>query len=112
MLVAAAEAAGPVSAPVVSPYPLASVDVALVVGEGVPAAEVEEALREGAGELLEDLRLFDVYTGPQVPPGYRSLAYSLRLRARDRTLTDVEVLAARDAAVAAAASRVGAALRT
>jgi phenylalanyl-tRNA synthetase beta chain len=83
----------------------------LVVEEGVPAADVELALREGAGSLLEELRLFDVYTGPQVGAGRRSLAYALRFRAPDRTLTDAEVMAARDAAVAAAGNHVGAVLR-
>jgi phenylalanyl-tRNA synthetase beta chain len=111
ILVAAAEAAGPVPAPVLSPYPPSSVDVALVVDASTPAADVEAAVRDGAGELLEDLRLFDVYTGPQVGEGRRSLAYALRFRAPDRTLTDVEVLAARDAAVEEAARRVGAVLR-
>jgi phenylalanyl-tRNA synthetase beta chain len=111
VLVAAAEEAGPVRAPVVSPYPPASVDVALVVDAATPAADVESALRAGAGELLEDLRLFDVYAGPQVGEGRRSLAYALRLRAPDRTLTDTDVLGARDAAVAEATRRVGAVLR-
>jgi phenylalanyl-tRNA synthetase beta chain len=78
----------------------------------VPAAEVEAALREGAGPLLEALRLFDVFTGSQVGQGKRSLAYALRLRAADRTLTDAEVLAARDAAIAEAELRVGAVLRS
>jgi phenylalanyl-tRNA synthetase beta chain len=112
IIVAAALAAGPVSAPVVSPYPPSSVDVALVVDEEVPAADVEAALHDGAGPLLEELRLFDVYSGPQVGAGRRSLAYSLRFRAPDRTLTDVEVLAARDAAVEEAARRAGAVLRS
>jgi phenylalanyl-tRNA synthetase beta chain len=111
LLVAAAAAAGPVPAPVVSHFPRAAVDVALVVDAATPAADVEAALRDGAGPLLEHLRLFDVYTGPQVGEGRRSLAYALRLRAADRTLTDAEVLAARDAAVAEAARRTGAALR-
>jgi phenylalanyl-tRNA synthetase beta chain len=111
MLVEVAAAAGPVAAPVISAYPPASVDIALVVDDAVPAAAVEDALRAGAGELLEDLRLFDVYVGPQVGAGRRSLAYALRLRAADRTLTDTEVLGARDAAVAEAASRHGAELR-
>jgi len=111
-LVAAAEARGPARAPAVSPYPPATVDVALVVAESVAAADVEAALRAGAGDLLEALRLFDVYTGPQVGPGRRSLAYGLRLRAPDRTLTDAEVLGARDAAVAEAGRRTGAALRS
>jgi phenylalanyl-tRNA synthetase beta chain len=111
VLVTAAVARGPVSAPLVSHFPPASVDVALVVDEAVPAAHVEQALRDGAGELLEALRLFDVYTGPQVGEGRRSLAYALRLRAPDRTLADSDVLAARDAAVAEAQRRTGAVLR-
>ena len=78
---------------------------------GVPAADVEAALRDGAGELLESLRLFDVYTGEQIGEGKKSLAYALRFRAADRTLTAEEATAARDAAVAAAAERTGAVLR-
>ncbi len=112
VLVGVAAAQGPLQAPRVSHFPPASVDVALVVDAGVPAAEVEAALRDGGGELLEALRLFDVFTGPQVGEGKRSLAYTLRLRAVDRTLTDVEVLAARDAAIAEAGHRAGAVLRS
>lgn len=95
----------------VSVQPLAKEDVALVVDDGVPAAQVADALRSGAGELLESVRLFDVYTGPQVGPGRRSLAFALRLRAPDRTLTAQESAAVRDAAVAEAAARTGAVLR-
>ncbi|HVE73818.1 MAG TPA: phenylalanine--tRNA ligase subunit beta [Mycobacteriales bacterium] len=111
-LLLAAAAAGPTVAPVVSSFPPATVDVALVVAAEVPAAAVATALRRGAGPLLEDLRLFDVYTGPQVEAGSKSLAYALRLRASDRTLTDTEVLAARDAAIAEAHRATGASLRT
>jgi phenylalanyl-tRNA synthetase beta chain len=100
------------SAPHLSTYPVAKEDVALVVDADVPAAEVEAALRAGAGPLLESLRLFDVYTGPQVGEGRRSLAYALRLRAPDRTLTVEEATAARDGAVAEAARRTGAQLRS
>jgi len=110
-LVAAGVEAGPVVAPVVSPYPAASVDVALVVADTVLAEDVARTLRAAAGDLLEHLRLFDVFAGAQVGEGNKSLAYSLRFRAPDRTLTDVEVLAARDAAVAAAAAEHGAVLR-
>ncbi|MGH8868991.1 MAG: phenylalanine--tRNA ligase subunit beta, partial [Actinomycetes bacterium] len=99
-------------APVVSTYPVAKEDVALVVPADVPAADVERALRDGAGGLLEALRLFDVYTGSPVPPGSRSLAYALRFRAADRTLTDEEVAAARETAVAEAHRRTGAVLRS
>jgi len=111
VLVAAAQARGPAPAPVVSPYPPAAVDVALVVDEAVPAAEVAAALREGAGGLLEALRLFDVYRGPQLGAGRKSLAYALRLRAPDRVLAGPEILAARDAAVALAGARTGAEVR-
>jgi phenylalanyl-tRNA synthetase beta chain len=101
----------PVPAPAVSTFPVATQDVALVVDAGIPAAEVEAALRAGAGNLLESLRLFDVYEGPQVGEGRRSLAFALRFRAADRTLTVEETTAARDAAVAEAAARTGAVLR-
>ena len=110
---AAAAALGPVEAPVISPYPVATQDVALVVPASVPAAEVEAALAAGAagGGLLEGVALFDVYTGEQAGEGNKSLAYTLRFRAPDRTLTDEEVSAARDAAVAEAGRRTGAVLR-
>ncbi|RNL83661.1 phenylalanine--tRNA ligase subunit beta [Halostreptopolyspora alba] len=100
-----------VRAPEISGYPVAAQDVALVVDNSVLAADVEEALRSGAGDLLESVRLFDVYTGEQVGEGRKSLAYNLRFRAGDRTLTAEETTVARDAAVAAAASRTGAVLR-
>ncbi|MET7813178.1 phenylalanine--tRNA ligase subunit beta [Streptomyces sp. NPDC005395] len=100
-------------APGISTFPVATQDVALVVEEFVPAAEVEAALREGAGELLESIRLFDVYdNAEQLGEGRKSLAYALRFRAGDRTLTVDEASAARDAAVALAGERVGAVLRS
>jgi phenylalanyl-tRNA synthetase beta chain len=105
------EPGGPVQAPHVSTFPVATQDVALVVTADVPAGEVESALRTGAGDLLESIRLFDVYTGEQAGEGRKSLAYTLRFRAPDRTLTVEETTAARDAAVTAAAERTGAALR-
>ncbi|PKH41982.1 phenylalanyl-tRNA synthetase beta subunit [Nocardioides alpinus] len=98
-------------APSFSSYPVAKEDVALVVDASVPAADVESALREGAGELLESIRLFDVFTGDQVGEGKKSLAYALRFRAPDRTLKEGEAAAARDAAVALAAERTGAVQR-
>jgi phenylalanyl-tRNA synthetase beta chain len=98
-------------APTFSTYPVAKEDVALVVPDSVTAAEVESALREGAGDLLESIRLFDVYTGDQVAPGHKSLAFALRFRAPDRTLTEQETAGARDAAVARAGARTGAVQR-
>ncbi|MGW2724226.1 phenylalanine--tRNA ligase subunit beta [Streptomyces sp. NPDC001492] len=99
-------------APGISTFPVATQDVALVVDKFVPHAEVEAALRDGAGELLEAIRLFDVYeNAEQLGEGKKSLAYALRFRAPDRTLTVDEASAARDAAVALAGERAGAVLR-
>jgi phenylalanyl-tRNA synthetase beta chain len=97
--------------PSISTFPPALIDVALVVDQATPAANVESALVDGAGGLLEAVRLFDVYTGEQLGAGRKSLAYKLTFRAPDRTLTVEEATAARDAAVAVAAERVGASLR-
>ncbi len=102
---------GPVPAPAVSAFPPALIDVALVVDADAPASFVERALVDGAGELLESVRLFDVYAGEQVGAGRKSLAYNLTFRAADRTLTVEEAVAARDSAVAVAAARHGASLR-
>jgi len=95
----------------ISSFPPALIDVALVVDAAVPAAEVEAALVAGAGDLLESVRLFDVYASEQVGAGRKSLAYKLTFRAPDRTLTVEEAVAARDAAIAVASSRMGATLR-
>ncbi|MGW0333741.1 phenylalanine--tRNA ligase subunit beta [Streptomyces sp. NPDC003011] len=101
-----------VRAPGISAFPVATQDVALVVDGSVPHADVQAALREGAGELLEAIRLFDVYeNAEQLGEGRKSLAYALRFRAPDRTLTVDEASAARDAAVALAGERTGAVLR-
>jgi phenylalanyl-tRNA synthetase beta chain len=96
------------AAPDFSTYPVAKEDVALVVAEDLPAAELAATLREGAGPLCESVRLFDVYTGQQVGEGHKSLAFALRFRAPDRTLTEKETAAAREAAVALAVQRHGA----
>jgi phenylalanyl-tRNA synthetase beta chain len=100
-----------VPGPLVSAFPAASLDVALLVDASVPAAAVETALRAGAGPLLESLRLFDVFAGAQLGEGKKSLAYALRFRAADRTLSTEEATVARDAAVEEAGRRVGAVLR-
>ncbi|MGW4368298.1 phenylalanine--tRNA ligase subunit beta [Nocardia takedensis] len=97
--------------PVVSPFPAVLQDVSVSVEKAVPAAAVESALRGGGGALLEDIALFDVYEGEQAGAGRKSLTYALRFRAPDRTLTEDEASAARDAAVAAAGAAVGAVLR-
>lgn len=95
----------------ISTFPVATQDVALVVPQDVPADDVLAALREGAGELLEDVALFDVYAGKGIEDGKKSLAFGLRFRANDRTLTADEASAAREGAVAVAAERFGAVQR-
>ncbi|MGB9375439.1 MAG: phenylalanine--tRNA ligase subunit beta [Jiangellales bacterium] len=101
-----------VAAPTVSTFPPAREDLAFVVADDVPAADLADALTAAAGDLLEQLRLFDLYTGPQVGEGRKSLAYSVTLRAPDRTLTVDELGEVRAAMVASAAQRVGAELRS
>jgi phenylalanyl-tRNA synthetase beta chain len=98
------------AAPRVSAFPVAKEDVALVVDETVSAEALRRALHAGGGELLESVRLFDVYSGPQVPGGKRSLAFALRMRAGGRTLTDDDIAAVRQGALAAA-GELGAVLR-
>jgi phenylalanyl-tRNA synthetase beta chain len=104
-------AAGVPTGPPISSFPPVLWDMALEVPDDVPAAEVEAALRDGAGDLLESLALFDVYTGEQVRPGHRSLAYKMTLRAPDRTLTGEEAVAVREAAAAEVGRRTRAVLR-
>ena len=94
-----------------STHPATKQDVALIVDADVASADVQAALVEGAGDLLESISLFDIYGGTQVGVGKKSLAYNLVFRAPDRTLTEDEASAARDSAVAQAAATYGAVLR-
>ncbi len=98
-------------APVLSPFPAVHQDLALVVSDEVPAADVEATVREGAGELLESIRIFDVYRSEQLGEGRRSLAFSLRFRAKDRTLTEDEASRGRLAAAELAKERHDAEMR-
>ncbi|MEY2476764.1 MAG: phenylalanyl-tRNA synthetase beta chain, partial [Actinomycetota bacterium] len=95
----------------VSRYPSSDIDLAFTVPDDVPAAAVERSLREVGGDLLEDVRLFDVYRGEGIEDGSRSLAFRLRFCAQDRTLTDAEVGAIRARAIEAVESAHGAHLR-
>ena len=95
---------------VVSRFPSTDVDVALVVPDEVPASAVAEELSSAGGALLESVDLFDVFRGPAVGEGRRSLAFRLRFCADDRTLTDAEVGELRLGCIEAAAG-VGATLR-
>ncbi|HIR61404.1 MAG TPA: phenylalanine--tRNA ligase subunit beta, partial [Candidatus Faecivivens stercoravium] len=68
-------------------HPASVRDLSLLADIATPAADIEEAIRKGAGKTLESVSLFDLYQGPQVPEGKKSISYSLSLRAADRTLT-------------------------
>ena len=103
--------ADPIQVKGVSTFPLAKEDIALVVPSDIPAARVEQIVRQGAGPLAESVTLFDIYEGDQVPEGYRSLAFALRLRAADHTLTAKETEAVRKQVVTKAAKVLGASLR-
>ena len=95
----------------VSRYPSSDIDLAFEVEEGTPAGVVGTCLREAAGDLLADLSLFDVFRGPPVSEGRRSLAFTLRFQADDRTLTDAEVAEVRKICIDAVQSMLPATLR-
>lgn len=101
----------PVQATPVSGFPAAKEDLAFVVDDDVTAQALRDAIVDGAGDLVEEVALFDVFTGEQVGAGRKSLAFSLRLRAADRTLTADDVARVREGAVTVARERVGAELR-
>ena len=92
-------------------YPAVYQDVAVVVDDDVPAARVEQLIRETGGQMLADVRLFDLYRGGQLPDGKKSLAYALAFQAEDRTLTDVEVNRLREKIVRRLGHEIGAQLR-
>jgi phenylalanyl-tRNA synthetase beta chain len=92
-------------------FPAVRQDLAVVVGEDVPAARVLEIVRDAGGALLREASVFDVYRGAQVGEGRASLAVRLEFRAPDRTLTDEEVAQRREKIVAALREQVGGELR-
>ncbi len=100
----------PQAAKPISRYPSSDLDLAFAVAESTPAEKVDKAIKQAAGNVLVDLALFDVYRGPGVAQGERSLGYRLRLQAVDRTLTDEELTGLRTKVVAAV-GKLGATLR-
>ena len=94
-----------------SRYPSSDLDLSFVVPEDIPAERVEKAVRQGAGNLLVDVDLFDVYRGERAAAGTRSLAYRVRLQAPDRSLTDADIADVRRG-VETAATKLGAQLRS
>ena len=106
-----ARAGEPVRMAPISPYPAVYEDVALIVDEDLPAAEVEQAIVAAGGRLLRHVELFDVYRGDQLPPGKKSLAFSLTYQSVDRSLTGKQVAKERQRMVKRLERQIGARLR-
>ncbi|MBQ1407708.1 MAG: phenylalanine--tRNA ligase subunit beta [Eubacterium sp.] len=92
-------------------YPASTRDIAVIVGEGLEVGELEDAIRDLSIDILEDVKLFDIYRGIPVPPGMKSVAFSMTYRRSDRTLTDAETDAAHQQIVEALRNKFGAVLR-
>ena len=86
-------------------------DIALLVDESVQVGQIEEVIRESADEILRDVKLFDIYRGIPIPPGKKSLAFTLTYRHDDRTLTDDEVVKVHDKVLSDLATKLNAVLR-
>ncbi|MDP9832526.1 phenylalanine--tRNA ligase subunit beta [Trueperella abortisuis] len=106
----ASRGAEPIAVAPVLTHPVAKEDIALVVDDSVTAAQVQRVLAEAAGDLLEEIRLFDVYTGDQIDQGKKSLAFALRFRG-DHTLPADEIAQVRNRVIKAAKKSFGAQLR-
>jgi phenylalanyl-tRNA synthetase beta chain len=93
-------------------FPPVLEDIAVIVDESIPAAQVESLIRESGGDSLSAVRLFDVFRGAQVGAGKKSLAYSLTYQAFDRTLTDSDAAQIRNRIVKRLEQEAGARLRS
>ncbi|MDO5722167.1 MAG: phenylalanine--tRNA ligase subunit beta [Actinomycetaceae bacterium] len=107
-----AVAAEPEQVRAVSTYPVVKEDIAVELDASIPAGDVQATIRQAGGEILEDVALFDEYSGAQIGEGKRSLAFALRMRASDHTLTSKESAAVRQAIVRALEETYGAKLRS
>ena len=94
-----------------SPFPPVVFDLAFELDEGVPAGSLLAAVREAGGRSVEEVGLFDIFTGPPLPPGTKSLAVRLTVRHAERTLTDDDVVPLRQAIAAEVEKRLGGRLR-
>jgi len=92
-------------------YPAVTRDLAFIVDKKVQAAQIVELIQKGGGSILEEVSLFDIYEGSQIPEGYKSMAYALTYRAADRTLKDDEVNKAHQKIVSLLETELGAKLR-
>ena len=94
-----------------SDFPPVKEDIAVIVDEGVPSAQVEALIRQGGGDMLVDLELFDVYRGKPIPSGKKSLAFALTFQSVSKTLTDEDTARLRKRIVGRLERELGAALR-
>jgi phenylalanyl-tRNA synthetase beta chain len=92
-------------------FPAVSRDIAVLVDDEILVKQIEKLITSKAGKILEEVKLFDVYKGKQVPEGKKSVAYNITFRASDRTLTDEEVSKSMDDIVKALSDKLGAQLR-
>lgn len=92
-------------------FPAVSRDIAIIVDDAVLVAEIEDTIRKQGGNMIESVKLFDVYKGKQVPEGKKSIAYSLTYRLENKTLTDEEVSKVHDKILKALEFKIGAELR-
>ena len=92
-------------------YPAVSRDLSLVCSEDITVAQIEDVITAAAGKLLRDVKLFDIYRGVGVPEGKKSMAFSLELRAEDRTLTDTDSEGVVNKVLAALKEKLDASLR-
>jgi phenylalanyl-tRNA synthetase beta chain len=111
-VVALGDAVGSLTLKSVPRFPPVHRDLAFFLDASVPAADVERSIREAGGDLVSELRLFDVFAGKPVPEGKRSLAFAIDFRSPDRTLTDEEVEAAVATVVDRLATAFGGELRS
>jgi len=102
----------PAAARPVTRFPSADVDLAFVVDDAAPASAVEDALRGGGGELLDVVRLFDVFRSTQLGEGRRGLAYRLRFSSLEHTLSEDELAEARQRCISQVESTLPATLRS
>jgi phenylalanyl-tRNA synthetase beta chain len=92
-------------------YPTVSRDLSVICDEAVTVAQAEDVITGAAGKLLRGVKLFDIYRGTGVPEGKKSMAFSLALRADDRTLTDADSEAVISKVLTALSEKLGAILR-
>jgi len=92
-------------------YPAVDRDIAIVVSDEIIAAQVEEIVRNKGGKLVEEVTLFDIYRGNQIPDGYKSMAYKIKYRSDEKTLTEEDISKVHNKVLNSLFNQIGASLR-